>query len=239
LSDPQTIEYAGEELDLFAHAVNWKAYFVRNLSGLIKGDVLEIGAGLGETTRALRAGAGVSYASWTCVEPDPALAVQITRNIQPAPEVIVGTLAQVPQGRKFDAILYVDVLEHIEDDASELALAAKYIKPGGRIVCLSPAYMYLYSDFDKAIHHFRRYTRRQYKAVTPASLVLEKTFYLDSLGCVLSMGNRFLLRQSVPKKSQILFWDRVIIPISRVLDVVTFRNFGRSVVGVWRAAGSE
>lgn len=237
MSSPHTIEYPGEELDLFAHAVNWKAYFSRKLAGLIKGDVLEIGAGIGETTRALQAGAGVSYASWTCVEPDPALAGQISRNIQPAPEVIVGTLAQVALGRKFDVILYMDVLEHIEDDAGELALAAKYLKPGGRIVCLSPAYMFLYSDFDKSIHHFRRYTSGQYKAVTPASLVLESTFYLDSLGCVLSMSNRFLLRQPVPKKSQILFWDRVVIPISRVLDAVTFRNFGRSVVGVWKLAG--
>lgn len=234
MNDANAIEYAGKELGLFAHALNWKAYFGKKLAPLIKGDVLEIGAGIGETTRALQAGAGVSWVTWTCVEPDPALAGQIAKHIKPEPGVIVGTLAQVPTGRKFDAILYVDVLEHIEDDAGELALAAKYLKPGGRIVCLSPAYMFLYSDFDKVIHHFRRYTAGQYKVVTPASLVLEKTFYLDCLGCALSMGNRFVSKQSMPKKNQILFWDRVVIPISRVLDVVVFRSFGRSVVGVWR-----
>jgi SAM-dependent methyltransferase len=235
VTHPTTIDYPGNELGIFSHAVNWKAYFARSMRKWIKGHVLEVGAGIGETTRTLKPAAGSQVLSWTCLEPDPSLASQIAGAVTPAPQVIVGTLQHLPPDRKFDTILYIDVLEHIQEDSQELALAAARLNPGGHIICLSPAYMFLYSDFDKALHHFRRYTASGYHAVTPPTLLLEKTYYLDILGCLLSLGNRLLSRQSTPKKSHILFWDRVIVPISiYLLDPITLWKFGRSVIGVWK-----
>ena len=46
----------------------------------------------------------------------------------------------LPAEAKFDAILYIDVLEHIEDDRAEMARAAARLKPGGALIVLAPAH---------------------------------------------------------------------------------------------------
>lgn len=231
-----THNYPGNELSLFAQACNWKRYFARCLRSCLAGDVLEVGAGLGETTRFLCDG---RQASWTCLEPDPKLAAQLACTIAGLTsgvrvEVLPGTLADLPSGRGFDCILYMDVLEHIADDRAEMALAGARLKPGGCLVVLAPAHMALFSDFDRAIGHYRRYDRGMLRAVAPADLVEERLFYLDAVGMLCSLANRVLLRQAQPSLRSILFWDRVLVPVSRVVDVVIGHATGRSVVGVWR-----
>lgn len=234
--------YEGDELPTFAEAVRWKRYFSSRLRPWLKGDVLEVGAGQGGTTALLYDG---SQRSWTCLEPDPQLAAQITAADvwspqTPPPDVVVGTITEAEAEQKtFDAIIYIDVLEHIEHDAQELDLAARMLNPDGVLIVLSPAWPALFSDFDRAVGHFRRYTRSSLSALTPPSTRLERLFFLDSLGVMLSLGNRICLRRKQPRRSQVLFWDRVIIPLSRCLDACLRYRFGRSIVAVWRKHAGE
>ena len=233
------LAYQGAELESFAHARRWKAYVRKALHPYLAGDILELGAGIGETTRALRPGSRAS--SWTCVEPDPVMAQAVAVAAQAGEfgdnvSALCGTLADLPDGQLFDAALYVDVLEHIEEDRGELAGAAERLRTGGRIVVLSPAYPYLYSEFDRAIGHFRRYTKGMLRDRTPPGMRIEAEFYLDGVGMLASFANRAMLRQAQPTMRQVLFWDRVLVPLSRLLDPLTGRRFGRSVVTVWQTA---
>lgn len=227
--------YVGSELDLFAHAVNWKAYFHARLAPYIQGDVLEIGAGIGGTTRTLCDG---RQRSWLCAEPDAEMAQRLrdTARDEPfplTPEVLAGGLVDLDPQRRFDAILYIDVLEHIEDDRGELERAREFLKPGGKLVVLSPAFQFLYSPFDAAVGHHRRYTARTLAAVMPAGVERVRLFYLDSVGMLTSLVNRFVLKQGTPDIDQIKLWDRVIVRVSRFVDPLTFHSFGRSVIGVY------
>ena len=74
----ESFKYIGTELDLFAMAINWKAYIRHEIGRYVKGHVLEVGAGVGETTKAL---IGVKNESWTCLEPDRELAKRITSTL--------------------------------------------------------------------------------------------------------------------------------------------------------------
>ena len=148
--------YPGGELELFARAYRWKAYWRSRISPFVHGAVLEVGAGLGANTMAL---AGLNYRQWLCLEPDPALATQASLPAGGRHSMRVGTLASIEPEERFDAILYLDVLEHIEDDRSELALAAEHLTPGGAIIVLAPAHPFLFGKFDAAIGHYRRYTK--------------------------------------------------------------------------------
>jgi hypothetical protein len=231
-------EYVGEELDLFALAVNWKRYFRSQLADVIRGDVLEVGAGIGETTRHLCDG---RQRSWLCLEPDAQLAARLESSIargglSPTPRGQIGTRAAVDSEARFDAILYIDVLEHIEHDAEELRRAAALLGRGGCIVVLSPAFGFLYSEFDRAVGHFRRYTRRTLAAAFPASLRRRQLRYLDGVGFLASLANRMLLHQSIPSRQQIELWDRRMIPVSRLVDGLFQRWFGRSVLAVYQRA---
>lgn len=227
--------YGGTELDVFQHAIRWKAYFASTLRRYVVGDVLEVGAGLGGTSRFLCDG---RQRSWTCLEPDPALLRQLEASLaaQPLPSpvrALCGNTDVLRRDERFDTILYVDVLEHIDDDSAELAKSATHLRSGGHIIVLAPAHQALYSEFDKAIGHFRRYSKASLIAAAPAVLQLVEAYYLDAVGMAASLTNRLLLRASAPTHGQIKFWDRVLVPVSRVIDPVLARSVGKSVVGIW------
>lgn len=58
----------------------------------------------------------------------------------------------------FDLLVALDVLEHIDNDLRALKLWKKYLKVGGYLLITAPAYQWLWSEHDEALHHYRRYT---------------------------------------------------------------------------------
>jgi hypothetical protein len=230
------LHYVGKELDLFALAANWKDYVKTAIGEYLSGDVLEVGAGIGGTTSALHDGMAKR---WICLEPDPIQAGQLSSMARicwgtSAPSVVVGEISALSDRPCFDCILYIDVLEHISDDRGQITLAAKRVRNGGHIIVLSPAHRLLFSEFDKSIGHLRRYNKRQLRSLMPLGWVEEKLMYLDSVGLLLSLGNAIALRKSIPSRLQILIWDRMCIPISRILDRVLLGQVGKSVLAVWK-----
>ncbi len=234
---PVDQRYVGEELELFAHAGNWKRYWSRLLIPFLQGDVLEVGAGLGVNTRFLRR---PTQRRWVCLEPDGRLVQEMRHSLAEAPlpgpcELRQGSIADLEPDARFDSILYIDVLEHVEDDSAELARAAARLRDQGRLIVLAPAHNWLFSPFDASLGHFRRYNRSSLaEAARPIpGLCLERLLYLDSCGLLASLGNRLLLRQDLPTLKQILFWDRALVPVSRVLDPLLLHRLGKTVVAVW------
>jgi SAM-dependent methyltransferase len=71
--------------------------------------------------------------------------------------------------RSFDAITCLDVIEHVEDDASGLAALRRVARPGGFLVVTVPAYSWLWSEHDRINHHYRRYDRRSLTRVATAA----------------------------------------------------------------------
>jgi len=233
--------YVGGELKLFAQAGRWKQYWISQLRPYIHGAVLEVGAGIGANTLRLRSG---SERRWVCLEPDPQLAATLREQLagtplEPSTEVVTGTMEALGPAERFDSILYIDVLEHIEDDRTELGRAALHLAPGGRLIVLAPAHAWLFSPFDQAIGHFRRYTARDLGGLTPPGVRLATAFYLDSVGLLASAANRLLLRQSLPSSRQIYVWDRLMVPCSRLLDPFTGYRAGKSVVAVWERSSQD
>ena len=229
-------EYVGGELSLFAGATTWKSYVRYHLRSCLSGDVLEVGAGIGAATATFCDG---TQRRWVCLEPDRDLADQIKSNLPPELtncEVVVGTLSDLGAGELFDSILYMDVLEHIEADAAELARAALHLKPNGILAILSPALPWLFTPFDAAIGHYRRYTKTSLRSIAPPGLREAKCIYLDSVGLLASLGNKLLLRSPAPSKAQIQFWDRAMVPISRYTDRALNYMIGKSILGVWQKA---
>lgn len=230
----EPFKYQGSELELFQHANNWKRYFAGVIRPFIKGNVLETGAGIGSTTLLLNDG---SPTSWLLLEPDDVMSENLVNQCR------TGQLpanCQVKKGTtenlmgSFDTIIYIDVLEHIENDRAELMRASALLKPGGHLVVLSPAFQHLFSPFDKAIGHFRRYTRSALEKISPQELKAVSIRYYDSTGYFASVMNKLLLRQRYPSLRQVKFWDKWLVPVSRISDKVFFHSFGKSIIAIWR-----
>jgi 2-polyprenyl-3-methyl-5-hydroxy-6-metoxy-1,4-benzoquinol methylase len=230
------MNYVGTELELFQQAVNWKRYWSVQVAPYVHGKVLDVGCGLGVNAAYV---ANDRVTGYTFLEPDDMLLQQVNAHVPLPPTItqrsIKGTTEQL-KGVHYDTLLYIDVLEHIEDAAAELLRANELLAPGGHLIIVVPAYPFLYSPFDQAIGHYRRYTKRMLRDQMPTSLREIRIRYLDSVGLTLSLGNKLLLRQTAPTKAQIAFWDKRIVPISRFADLVVGHSFGRSMVAVYRKA---
>lgn len=223
-------DYMGKELDLFAKAVNWKDYMFSIAGSYIRGNVLEVGAGIGgNTVRLLQQ---VKYTKWLCVEPDSALceilAGSVRSNSLANCDIQCGTIHNLNGNDRFDTILYFDVMEHIDDDKAELLFASRHLTDNGRIIVAGPAHNCLYSKFDESIGHVRRYNKSMLASAVPDTLEIVRFMYLDSAGLLASLMNKLLLKQSMPTLRQVEIWDRKLVPVSRKLDPVLGYSFGKS-----------
>jgi protein-L-isoaspartate O-methyltransferase len=231
--------YEGKELELFAQARNWKTYWSDKIRPHLGKSVLEVGAGLGVNTPYLL---GPEQESWLCLEPDAALTARIPKTLaeHERREIVrtrTGTLRDLAADETFDTILYIDVLEHIANDFREMSAAFAQLAPKGKIVVLSPAHPWLYTEFDRALGHFRRYTRQSLRDCTPPGATLVELYALDSFGLMASVANKLLLHQSMPSPKQIAFWDRCLVSLSRGTDPLIGFSLGKSLIAVWQKSG--
>jgi hypothetical protein len=229
--------YVGSELELFARAVNWKRYVSRIIRPYLGAVVIEVGAGLGSTTTYLCH--GTHHLRWVCLDPDSRHVQHLAKRIAagelpPYCEARIGILGDLGPDDNADSIVYIDVLEHIQNDEEEIRLAAQRVTTGGHIVTLSPAFNFLYSPFDAAIGHYRRYTSKDVGRLTVSSLTLRSVFFIDSLGFFASALNRLILQKSMPSTYQIRIWDKALVPVSTVADRLFGRLFGKSIVIIWQ-----
>lgn len=228
-------DYIGSELEVFKEAVVWKRYWSSKLVPFVGENVVEVGAGLGSNTAFLNDG---TAKSWVCLEPDRKMAESIreaaaTSTLPRNVVVDCGTLTNFTSTIRPDTIVYIDVLEHILDDRAEIELAAWHLMPGGHLIVLAPAHQFLFSPFDSAIGHFRRYSQASLEALGCANLTRKRSFYLDSVGLAASLTNKLFLKASRPTSAQVRLWDRVLVPLSMIFDKITAGRLGKTVVVVW------
>lgn len=110
----------------------------------------------------------------TCV--DAHYTPDLVRGLALDPRIDARTV--LPDGT-FDLVLALDVAEHVEDDVSFLASIAARLAPGGLLAFTVPAWPALYSDHDRALGHYRRYTHASARALLEGAGL----HVLDDGGC--------------------------------------------------------
>lgn len=102
----------------------------------------------------------------------------------------------LPQ-QSFDAVLMLDVLEHLDDDLASARAAAALLKPQGYLLVTVPAYAWLYGPHDAAHHHRRRYSKRELaRTLTAAGLRIELLSYYNTFLFPLALLQRLGQRLS-------------------------------------------
>ena len=109
----------------------------------------------------------------------------------------------------------------------------KKLKDNGYLIILVPAHNKLYSKFDKAIGHFRRYEMDFFEKIEINKSRLIKLCYLDSTGYFLYYLNKIFFKEEVyPSKLKIFIWDKFFTPITYFLDKILFYKFGKNILYV-------
>lgn len=79
---------------------------------------------------------------------------------------------------KYDCVFLLDVIEHVPQPIEFLATARFYVKQDGHIIINVPAIPTLYSKYDVAVGHIRRYTKDSLSSeIEAAGLVVETIAY--------------------------------------------------------------
>lgn len=81
---------------------------------------------------------------------------------------LAGDRVPLPDG-SLDYVTALDVLEHTPDDRAVVAGFERLLKPGGVALVTVPAGMELWSEWDVSLHHFRRYSKSDLRALFPAA----------------------------------------------------------------------
>jgi SAM-dependent methyltransferase len=220
------------EFAALSEARNYRTAIARLFSPYLSGDVLEIGAGIGQmlmdVTKICKP------RSISAVEPDPQFISELQRKL-PDARIWRGLENDVPASESFDAILSVNVLEHIEKDADELAKWRERLSPReGHLCLLVPACPELYSSIDSDFGHFRRYTKQDLKGkLVSAGFTNIELNYFNLVGYFAWLLNFKILNQRRFNPTAVRSFDRFVFPVSQRLEnAIGWRPFGQSLVAV-------
>jgi|TARA_B100001059_G_C17646696_1_gene482218 SAM-dependent methyltransferase len=222
------MKYPGAELDNFDKATIWRKYIFLLIKKFIRGSVLEVGAGIGSFT-----------SNYKDIPSKLTLSEIDNNNLYIIKEKFsnenINFTNKVTKdlNEKFDTIMYLNVLEHIEKDKNEISQAFEKLNVNGYLIILVPAHNELYSNFDKAVGHFRRYKISFFKDIKIKDSKLINLIYLDALGYFLYFLNKIFFKEEVyPSKLKILIWDKIFTPLTFFLDKILFYKFGKNILYV-------
>ncbi|MDR2776020.1 MAG: class I SAM-dependent methyltransferase [Tannerella sp.] len=216
--------YSGTEtLETMANAKRYNAFLEKLVTGYIpcSGKILDIGAGIGTFAQKIRSkGFNVH-----CIEPDYSQRKQIEKMGLPVSDSVEDT-----EDGSVDYIYSLNVLEHIENDMETMTLWAKKLKPGGKILVYVPAFNILYSSMDKSVGHYRRYRKKTLaERFRNVGLEIEKAKYVDSAGFFVSLLYKLMNSDGKINNRLLIFYDRIIFPVSRICDFFCSGLFGKNV----------
>ena len=227
--------YPGKELEAMSHAVNYHRWIVDELKPCLGNNAVEVGAGIGDLSRLLLE---TPVRKLFAFEPSSKLCGALRKNLEDEPRATVFQdfvnldLLQ----DEVSSVLYVNVLEHIEDDRKELLDVSARVSPGTALLIFVPALSWLFSEADRSVGHFRRYHMKPLtRLVEECGFRVEKARYFDLVGVAAWYVN-FVLMKNTFKPGSVSFYDRFIVPPMRLFEKAVRPPVGKNILLVARKA---
>src|SRR5579875_1709580 len=205
-------QYTSESLaalEAMAEAPRFNRWMADTLSPYIKGDVLEIGAGIGNLTGML-----ANRSRYVAVDIDadnlsrlkarlPHLSNLLTVTGDAANACLLKTF-----WRQMDTVVCLNVLEHIQDDVAALHNMYSCMRRGGRALILVPQGMGVFGSLDEMLQHCRRYSRSELeRKMTDAGFRLEKMIEFNRITYPGWFLNGRILRRRKVSRVQLRLFD--------------------------------
>lgn len=224
--DMQQQAYTGvDNLEVMQEAANYNRYLLDTVRKHAppRARVLDFGAGSGQFAAPLKA-QGLDV---TALEPDQLLQQRLR-----AQGLRVVSDAQELPDSSFDYIYTLNVLEHIEDDAAVLRDLHAKLTAHGKLLIYVPAFQVLYTSMDAKVGHVRRYTRGSLtQRVTAAGFRIEHVAYADSIGYFATLLFKLIgNKNGHVSLTALKLYDRAVFPLSRGLDLLVQRWFGKNLL---------
>lgn len=218
-----------ETLESMSEAGWYNDWVLEKISKFLAGDILEVGCGIGNFTEKL-----TKFGKVTAVDVNDEYIKITGKKLE---EVAVG-FGDIERGKyffkdkKFDAIVCLNVLEHIKEDKKALSNLTKLLKKDGYLILIVPADQFLYGEIDKSISHFRRYSKDQVDKMVSVNNL--KAIFSRRLNLVGGVGwfiaGKILRNKTVNKRNVKIF--NLIAPLFLTIESIIEPPIGTSVLSI-------
>lgn len=210
----------------FARAPRINGWIYGKLRAGVRGDVLEIGCGIGNLSRLILADLpDASRAVLTDADADALAVLRAELGPTAAPALVTTWDLRDPPpaaiaARRFDAIVAVNVVEHLPDDLAAVRALAALLRPDGALLLYVPACPRVFGTLDEALGHHRRYTRASLqRLLVAAGLTATSPRYMNRLGLLGWLWQGRVLKRRALAPRLIAAFERIVF-LARVLDRV-------------------
>ena len=210
-------EHGSEILARLNRAPRFTKWMADTIRPYLGERVLEIGAGIGNLTANL-----VPRSVYWASDVNPHYLERLKRLKQSRPYMQVqytdASAGETYPAEQFDTVICLNVVEHLEDDVRALSNIRGSLQKNGRAIILVPNGPGLYGSLDRALGHYRRYTRTQLlEACERAGFRVEKVLKFNRIGAPGWWWNGRVL-----KKKTFGFWQikvlNTLLPLVRPID---------------------
>jgi SAM-dependent methyltransferase len=225
---PRTLE-AIETMD------NFNRWMYERFAPHIGRRVLEVGAGIGNLTqfyidRELVVATDIEDGHLEALEQK----FGHLNNVRRLKADFMDDLVPLLGGYRFDTAVSSNVLEHIKNDRKALENMFRVLIPGGHVVILVPAFMWLYGSLDEHLLHHRRYTRKELvEKVRTAGFDLVSVSWMNMFGMPGWFLNARIRRVTTLPAAQLHLFDKL-VPVFRAVENITGPPVGQSLIVVGR-----
>lgn len=204
-------------------------------------EVLEIGAGMGNLTQKL-----MPRDHYTASDIDP-LHLDYLRNFYSHNQRVNVAKIDLEQEEdfagldgRFDTVVCLNVVEHVENDALALRNIFRTLRPGGAACILVPRGPRLYGTLDEALGHFRRYTAAQLaNKMKEAGFEIDKQFTFNRVSVFGWWLNGKILRRKRFDKLQLKIFDSSVWLWRRIDRLFPWQGLSVIAIGRKPAAGED
>lgn len=233
---PVKVEYVGKDLEAMDFAENYHRWILELFAPYLGKHFVEVGAGTGSFSKLLLE---KKPESLSLIEPS-SMFDELELNLPESASTNIITYKNIfrevadelaTHSTRPDTFFYVNVLEHIEDELTELETVRQTLDIGGHVCIFVPAMPSLYSEFDKRLGHFRRYTKSDLvDKCEAAGFEICDARYFDSLGIMPWYVKYRLLRSTSLGSSLVRVYDKLCVPVMKRIENIFQPPLGKNLV---------
>ena len=227
-----------EQLPMGMHsrdeAVNYFAWQAEWFRDIAHGRIIDHGAGTGGLTNALLAQGARDIVA---LEPDADLDAHMRTRFAGKPvEVMHGTMDTYLEKHgpgTVDCIVSSNVIEHIENDVDCLRSMWDALRPGGAIGLYVPARPELFGSLDRAVGHYRRYTRSGLdRSMRDAGFTVKFVRYCNLISVLPWLVAGRVLKKERLGGGAIGMFDSVVFPVASKIEGLLRTPYGTNLAAI-------
>ena len=221
--------YEGKDLESMSFAQNYHNWIYENIETELGNKIAEIGSGVGNFTEFLLRN---DHARIDAYEPCTKMHLNNKFSKNPRVNCINSNFELVSKScdYKYDSVIFINVLEHIQQDLDAIKNAYNITRPGGKLIIFVPALQFLYSKFDRSIGHYRRYQKSELtKLVQNASFKIMSCKYFDSIGIVPWFVFMKVMGRGLSSRNTFTY-DTFVVPWLKILEKKISPPLGKNIL---------